>query len=168
MTTVYKYMQKIDHVIQYTQETCAALASGFWAKCLGAIGILLVQFSFGSIGFSIVAAVILLIIIDTITGLIGAYKQKQPITSKRFFDSVVKLLLFPMIIAAASITQTAIGTTILFIPQIVAGYLAMHEFLSIVENFGKIGYKIPQKILNKETLANFVAESRGKDPEKVL
>jgi len=71
-------MQKIDHVIQYTQETCAALASGFWAKCLGAIGILLVQFSFGSIGFQIILAVILLIIIDTITGIVGAYKQKDP------------------------------------------------------------------------------------------
>lgn len=154
-------MQKIDHIIQYTSETCSALASGFLAKCAGAIGILILQFSFGTIGFSIVAAVIMLIIIDTITGVIGAYKQKNEITSKRFFDSIVKLLLFPLIIAAASITETAIGTNILFLPQIVAGYLAMHEFLSIVENFGKIGYKIPQKILNKETLANFVANSKS-------
>jgi len=161
-------MQKIDHVIQYTQETCAALASGFWAKCLGAIGMLILQFSFGTIGFQIILAVILLIIIDTITGIVGAYKQKDPISSKRFFDSVIKLIFFPMIIAAASIVQTAIGTSVLLIPQVVAGYLAMHEFLSIIENFEKIGYKIPQKILNKETLANFVAESRGKDSEKVL
>lgn len=154
-------MQQIDHIIQYTSETCSALASGFLAKCAGAIGILILQFSFGTIGFSIVAAVIMLIVIDTITGVIGAYKQKNEITSKRFFDSIVKLLLFPLIIAAASITETAIGTNILFLPQIVAGYLAMHEFLSIVENFGKIGYKIPQKILNKETLANFVANSKS-------
>lgn len=154
-------MQKLDHIISYTGETCSALMSGFVAKCLGAIGILLFQFSYGTIGFSIVAAVIMLIVIDTITGLIGAYKQKQEITSKRFFDSVVKLLLFPMIIAAASITQTALGTTVLFLPQVVAGYLAMHEFLSIVENFGKIGYKIPQKILNRETLANFVADTKS-------
>lgn len=153
-------MQKLDHIISYTSETCSALMSGFVAKCLGAIGILLFQFSYGTIGFSIVAAVILLIIIDTITGIIGAYKQKQPISSRRFFDSIVKLLLFPMIIAAASITQTALGTTVLFLPQVVAGYLAMHEFLSIVENFGKIGYKIPQKVLNRETLANFVANSK--------
>lgn len=73
-----------------------------------------------------------------------------------------------MIIAAASITQTALGTEILFLPQIVAGYLAMHEFLSIVENFGKIGYKIPQKVLNRETLANFVADHSSKDSQKVL
>ena len=135
---------------------------------MGAIGILLLQFSFGTIGFKIVFAVVLLIIIDTLTGLVGAYKQKQVISSKRFFDSVIKLIFFPMIIAAASIAQTAIGTTMLFLPQIVAGYLAMHEFLSIIENFGKIGYKIPQKILNRETLANFVAESRGKNKKKVL
>ena len=161
-------MQKIDHVIQYTSETCSALASGFLAKCAGAVGILLLQFSFGTIGFKIVTAVILLIIIDTITGLVGAYKQKQVISSKRFFDSVIKLIFFPMIIAAASIAQTAIGTTILFLPQIVAGYLAMHEFLSIVENFGKIGYKISQKVLNRETLANFVADHNSKDTQKVL
>lgn len=161
-------MQKLDHIIQYTQETCSALLTGFLGKCLGAVGILVLQFSFGTIGFQIILAVILLIIIDTITGIVGAYKQKDPISSKRFFDSVIKLIFFPMIIAAASIAQTAIGTTILFLPQIVAGYLAMHEFLSIIENFGKIGYKIPQKILNRETLANFVAESRGKDSEKVL
>lgn len=161
-------MQKIDHVIQYTQETCSALASGFIAKCLGALGILLFQFSYGTIGFKIVVAVILLIIIDTITGVIGAYKQNEPISSKKFFDSIIKLIFFPMIIAAASITQTALGTEILFLPQIVAGYLAMHEFLSIVENFGKIGYKIPQKVLNRETLANFVADHSSKDSQKVL
>lgn len=161
-------MQKFEHIIQYTGETCAALASGFFAKCLGAIGILLLQFSFGTIGFQIVFAVILLIIIDTFTGIVGAYKQKQPISSKRFFDSVIKLVFFPMIIAAASIAQIAIGTTMLFLPQIVAGYLAMHEFLSIIENFGKIGYKIPQKILNREALANFVADHNSKDTQKVL
>lgn len=61
-------MQKLDHIIQYTGETCSALLTGFLGKCLGAVGILLLQFSFGTIGFSIVAAVILLIIIDTITG----------------------------------------------------------------------------------------------------
>ena len=149
-------MQKIDHVIQYTQETCAALASGFLAKCLGAVGILLLQFSFGTIGFKIVTAVILLIIIDTITGIIGAFKQKEEISSKRFFDSVIKLIFFPMIIAAASITQTATGADMLMLPQLVAGYLAVHEFLSIVENFGKIGYVIPQKILNKEMLENII------------
>jgi len=153
-------MQKFEHIIQYTGETCSALLTGFFGKCLGAIGILLLQFSFGTIGFQIIIAVILLIIIDTFTGIVGAYKQKEPISSKRFFDSVVKLLLFPMIIAAASITQTGIGTTILFLPQLVAGYLAMHEFLSIIENFGKIGYKIPQKILNRETLANFIADTK--------
>ena len=102
----------------------------------------------------------MLIVINTITGLIAAYKQKDAITSKRLFDSVIKLLLFPMIIAAASITQTALGTNILFLPQIVASYLRIHEFLSVIENFGKIGYKIPQKVLNRETLANFVADSK--------
>lgn len=153
-------MQKIDHVIQYTQETCVSLAQGFFAKCLGAVGILLIQFSFGSIGFKILTAVILLIIIDTITGLVGAYKQKQEISSKRFFDSVVKLVFFPMIIAAASIAQTAIGIDMLALPQLVAGYLAVHEFLSIIENFGKIGYVIPQKVLNKETLTNLITEKQ--------
>jgi len=153
-------MQKIDHVIQYTQETCSALASGFIAKCLGALGILLFQFSYGTIGFKIVVAVILLIIIDTITGVIGAYKQNEQISSKRFFDSIVKLLLFPMIIAAASVTETAIGTQILVLPQIVAGYLAVHEFLSIIENFGRIGYKIPQRILNKEMFDKFIGETK--------
>ena len=149
-------MQKIDHIISYTGETCAALASGFFAKCLGAVGILLLQFSFGTIGFKIITAVILLIIIDTITGIVGAFKQKEEISSKRFFDSVIKLVFFPMIIAAASIAQTAIGTDMLAIPQLVAGYLAVHEFLSVIENFGKIGYIIPQKILNKETLTNLI------------
>lgn len=166
--TVNKFMQKFEHIISYTTETCSALMSGFLAKCLGAVGILVLQFSFGTIGFQIILAVILLIIIDTITGIVGAYKQKDPISSKRFFDSVIKLIFFPMIIAAASITQTAIGTEILFLPQIVAGYLAMHEFLSTVENFGKIGYKIPQKVLNRETLANFVADHSSKDSQKVL
>lgn len=150
-------MQKIEHIIQYTQETCSSLVNGFIAKCIGALGLLILQFSFGSIGFNIIIAVISLIVIDTITGLIAAKKSKDVITSKRFFDSIIKLLLFPMIIAAASITQTAMGTDILALPQLIAGYLGIHEFLSIVENFGRIGYKIPQKFLNKETLTNIIS-----------
>ena len=71
-------MQKFEHIISYTTETCSALMSGFVAKCIGAIGILVLQFSFGTIGFQIILAVILLIIIDTITGIVGAYKQKDP------------------------------------------------------------------------------------------
>jgi toxin secretion/phage lysis holin len=136
--------------------------SGFFAKCMGALGVLLLQFSFGSIGFQIVIAVIMLIVIDTITGLMGAKKVGEPIHSKRFFDSIIKLIFFPMIIASASITQTALGTDMLFLPQIVAGYLAMHEFLSIIENFGKIGYVIPQKILNRNNLTNFIADKAKK------
>lgn len=151
-------MRKVDQIFEYTMGTCSALANGFWSKCLGAIGLLLVQFSFGTIGFQIVVAVILLITIDTITGVIAAYKQKEVISSKRFFDSVVKLLLFPMIIAAASIAQTALNTTLLALPQLVAGYLAVHEFLSVIENFGRIGYKIPQKVLNQETLMKFISD----------
>ena len=53
-------------------------------------------------------------------------------------------------------TQTAIGTEILMLPQIIAGYLAVHEFLSIVENFGRIGYKIPQQLLNKEIFSKVI------------
>jgi len=151
-------MQKIEHIYTYTIDTCSALASGFLAKCAGALSMLILQFSFGTIGFQIVSAVIMLIIIDTITGMIAAYKQKEVISSKRFFDSIIKLILFPMIIAAGSIAQTAMSTTILALPQLIAGYLAMHEFLSIVENFGRIGYKIPQKVLNKEALQNFITQ----------
>jgi len=149
-------MDKIDQVFTYASNTCQALVQGFYAKCAGAIGMLLLEFSFGSIGFNIVVAVIFLIIIDTITGVIAAKKQNEVISSKRFFDSVVKLLLFPLIIAAGVITQTAIGTEILMLPQIIAGYLAVHEFLSIVENFGRIGYKIPQQLLNKEIFSKVI------------
>lgn len=149
-------MNKIDHVISYTQDTCSALMNGFVLKCLGAISILLVQFSFDSVGFKIITAVVLLIIIDTITGVVGAYRAGEVISSKRFFDSVIKLLFFPMMIATGSIAQTAIGVYVLALPQLIAGYLAIHEFLSVIENFGKIGYHIPNKIINKKNLESLI------------
>ncbi len=153
-------MGKLEQIIAYTSDTCSALAQGFFSKCVGAAALLILQFSYGSIGFSILFAVLMLIVIDTITGVIAAKRQKEVISSKRFFDSVIKLLLFPMIIAAGSITQTAIGTQVLLLPQIIAGYLAVHEFLSIIENFGRIGYKIPQQILNKDMFSRFIGESK--------
>lgn len=155
-------MDKINHIFEYSSAICSSLTKGFVAKCVGSLAMLFLQFSYGTIGFTIIAAVLYLIIIDTITGVIAAKKQKEVISSKRFFDSVVKLLLFPLIIAAGSVTQHAIGTEVLMLPQVIAGYLAVHEFLSIIENFGRIGYKIPQQILNKEMFEKFIGTSKRK------
>lgn len=151
-------MEKIDQVFTSTINVCTALAQHPFVKCLGGLGLFLLHISFDKVGITAVFAVILLIILDTLTGLFGAKISDEKITSKKFFNSIIKLIFFPMMVAAGSITEHALGFSFMGLPQIIIGYLAVHEFMSIVENFGKMGFHIPQKILNRENLNNLIGK----------
>lgn len=151
-------MEKIDQVFTATVNVCTALAKNSFAKCLGGFGLFLLHISFDKVGVTAVFAVILLTIFDTMTGLAGAKIADEQITSKKFFNSLVKLIFFPMMVAAGSITEHALGFSFMGLPQIIIGYLAVHEFMSIIENFGKMGFHIPQKILNRENLNSLIGK----------
>lgn len=85
----------------------------------------------------VMATIVLLIVIDFITGLYAAYRTKTRIRSKRMSNTISKFLFYNMVIIAGYFIEVNIVQEIPF-TKIVAGFIAMTEFKSIGENFNKI------------------------------
>lgn len=81
-------------------------------------------------------AVGILIIIDTITGMIAAKYSGETITSKKMGGAITKSLVYQLLIISAHLCETYLFTIIPFV-KISIGFLAMVEFTSISENFQK-------------------------------
>jgi len=81
-------------------------------------------------------AVGILVIIDFITGLIAAKKQKVAITSKKMGATITKMLVYQLIIITSQLCEIYLVPQIPFI-KITLAFLAVTEFTSIAENFQK-------------------------------
>lgn len=81
-------------------------------------------------------AILLLVIIDTITAIIAAHKSNEAITSKKFGGSVTKLLVYQLLIISAHLCEKFLFPQVAFV-KITLAFLATTEFISISENFQK-------------------------------
>lgn len=105
------------------------------------------SFLIGDLYTDAVLAVIMLLIFDTCTGVLAAYIEKQVITSKRFGSSVLKSILYLVAISAGHFVDQSIPGQLAQYSTI--AFVAVTEFISIIENIGRMGYKTPQKLLNQ-------------------
>ncbi len=78
-----------------------------------------------------------LIVSDLIMGLIAAYKNNEKIESKKLKNTVVKMLVYQLLIISAFIAEKYMAP---FIPltKITLSFIAIVEFSSLAENFQKI------------------------------
>jgi len=101
-------------------------------------------FLFGVDHVVIMKALVAVVIIDFITGLMSA----KTITSKEAVRSAYKLAMYGLLVAAGHLTEVIVpGTT--YLEEIVTSFLAVTELISILENIGKMGYAIPNKLLKR-------------------
>lgn len=108
----------------------------------------LFAFMFGFENILILKCLMLLVVIDFVTGIISAYMSGDAITSRRAVKSAFKVAIYGVLISSAHLSEKIIPSG-LFIETIVSSFLALTEFVSILENTGKMGYGIPKKLLNK-------------------
>lgn len=92
-------------------------------------------------------AVFILIVIDFLTGVGAAKYADEQIRSAKIFRSGVKLLTYFGMISAGYLLETSIGYNA-GADEILIAFLAATEFISIMENMGKLGFKTPKKLLN--------------------
>lgn len=78
-----------------------------------------------------------LIGIDTITGILGARKIGEKITSKRLSSVIYKMIAYQLIIITAHLCESYLFKQVPFL-SITLAFLAMVEFYSVAENFQKI------------------------------
>lgn len=96
----------------------------------------------------------LLILSDTITGIIAAYKRGEEINSVGFKKTIIKLFLYNLVIILAFLIEKfIIGDFIPFV-KVGAAVIVLTEFKSVIENFESItGIKLLQikKIIEDKT-----------------
>jgi len=93
----------------------------------------------------------ILIILDTITGLLVAKKNKVEITSKRMTDKLITIVVYGVSIAFVNTLVNACKCTTEQCPEILTNgmriavifWIISTESKSVVENLSKLGYKIP-------------------------
>ncbi|KAA1245385.1 phage holin family protein [Aquimarina sp. RZ0] len=85
----------------------------------------------------VMLTMVFLIFVDFITGWYASYKNKLPISSLRISNTVSKFFIYNLVILASFLLEKFIVDEIPFL-KIIAGFIAITEIKSILENFNKI------------------------------
>lgn len=106
-------------------------------------------FLFGANLNNEIAGLIFLILADYVTGIMTSFKRGIAITSRKSSRTLAKFFVFILAISCSHALEKTIYGELYFISKIVIAYLAVNEFLSIVENFSYMGYRFPSKLLKR-------------------
>lgn len=101
--------------------------------------------------------VFILIILDTVTGLIKAAKNKE-VASRGFFRVTVKVLIYAILMAVASLVDKTLPIAMAM--PIMYTFLAVTEGISILENISASGFPVPTKIVDMLKSVKKDAESK--------
>lgn len=141
-------MEYIQHIINTFNEMVASICFACATKIPIALIIAGFSYLFGLHNGTAVAALMVIIAIDFITGVSASYYAGEPIESRRAVKTAIKTFFYGIFISSAYLTENIIpGET--FIDQATISFLAITEFVSIMENTGKMGYQVPLKLLNR-------------------
>lgn len=135
-------------IIETTITACKSIIDYIQIKCLSVLGVVGFSFFFGDIEKPILASVIVLTLLDMVTGVMASVKTNDTIESKRLFKTAVKIFIYLLLISAGHLTTTAIGFNIMAVEAITIT-IAITELISILENASRMGYAIPKKLLNQ-------------------
>lgn len=136
------------HNFTYLREIFGSICDDMAAKCIFALGYVPFAFLFDLKQHTALTALLMLIIFDMITGIAAARYAKEEIKSSKVLRTVLKICFYYLFISAGHFAEASIGLNI-FIDETITAVLALTELISIMENVGKMGYAVPQKLLNK-------------------
>jgi len=138
-------MENIHLVINRIVELCEPT----FLKVVVSVILAVMGFLFSSLYLHGLVAVVMLMIIDTILGVIASYREGKVITSKRFSQSIFKAMVYLTAISAGHFVDYTIPFN--FIEATMIGFIGTTEFVSILENMGRMGFATPNKLLNQLT-----------------
>jgi toxin secretion/phage lysis holin len=104
-------------------------------------------FFFGDFHQQAILAIVMLMVFDTILGMMAAWHEGHPITSRKFSRVVQKGIVYFMGISAGYFADQTIGWQVIQATMI--AFIGVTEFISILENMGRMGYQTPKKLLNQ-------------------
>lgn len=122
---------------------------GLELKMFTGLAVAALSFLFDTVYKDAMIAILILLIFDFVTGLAAVKKSGQKIESAKIFRSAIKVGVYFLLISAGRLAEISTHELVPIIDETVMGFLAVTELISILENAGKLGYAIPQKLLNR-------------------
>lgn len=132
--------------LSYTLQKIATLIEPTIIKGIFAAVLSLLFFMFGSLYTDALMAILMLMIIDTILGVAAVCKEDGVITSRRFSRVVIKGIIYFTSISAGYFADSTIPVA--FVQGTMVAFVGITEFISILENIGRLGYQTPKRLLN--------------------
>ena len=117
-----------------------------WPKILASLA-LFFTFMLGENHNQAVVAVIMLMTIDTCLGVAAVVYEGEAITSRKFSRVLHKGIVYMLSIAAGHFLDITMPYALA--QSTMLGFIAVTEFISILENIGRMGFKTPKKLLNQ-------------------
>lgn len=109
-----------------------------------AIGI---SFFFGHLYNDAIVALMMLMFFDTVLGIGATLYEGKAITSRKFSRVLHKGIVYLSSISAGYFLDQTIPFAMAQSSMI--GFVAVTEFISILENMGRMGFQTPKKLLNQ-------------------
>src|SRR5690606_10180827 len=104
------------------------------------------------------------VLFDTVTGMIAAGREGEPIQSRKFSRVDAKLLAYPIAVMMATMIVDVIPGASQLYPAAAAAALALifaTEALSVIENLDRIGVPMPQFV--RDAISKFRDEKQPKE-----
>lgn len=138
-------MSYLDHI----KSVFLSLGDLFSVKAVGAAALATYAFLFDVNLKVAMLSLLSLMVIDLVTGMIAASMKHGPgISSRGAAKTPLKFGVYCMLVSAAHLTDMAVFGGI-YLEQSMIAFLAVTELISIIENAGKMGFAVPQNILDK-------------------
>lgn len=135
--------------IQYIGGIFYKICQDVILKCVATAGIVTAEFLIDGILVKAMVALLFLILFDSITGVLAAKRTGDKIRSAKLFRTPVKIAIYFMLITAARIAEYSIPEFVSYLDEVVIAFLTLTEFISVLENIGKMGYAVPKQLLTK-------------------
>lgn len=117
-----------------------------WAKLL-AWATLFFIFFLGDVHTEALIALFMLIVFDTILGIMAAKSEGKAFLSKKFSRVIGKIIIYSIGVSSAMFADATTGLP--FIQTSMIAFMGVTEFISILENMQRLGYETPKKLLNQ-------------------
>lgn len=96
--------------------------------------------------------VLLLVLVDLVSGVLASHKRGEPITSKGFQRTIVKLLVYLSVVMLGFLVEQYLTGDILPVVKILGGMVGMTELKSVLENLEELtGIPLLKLLIQKLT-----------------
>lgn len=133
--------------IGYTMQKVTQLIEPSVLKIVIASILSLGFFLFGHLYTDALIAICMLMIFDALTAICATVYEGNAITSRRFSRTLLKGIVYFMAISAGYFADLTVPFDI--IQGTMVAFVGVTEFISIIENIGRMGYETPKKLLNQ-------------------